>query len=70
MLACKLFGHKYRQDGSTYLKHAGDTPPLWTDGIGRAHVQLYVNCERCGDKISIGKIHTDANGTLFSKDTK
>lgn len=57
-LLCLLFGHcpafGYGQsEGHGYFRQQF----LTTDGIGRVHIALTCDCERCGDNYQVGMIH-------------
>jgi hypothetical protein len=62
-LICKWFGHKlpYRNrtgwfsPGEQYVRMKGG----YTDGIQRIHVDLYAECERCGDKYLLCRSHVN-----------
>lgn len=56
--------------GMPYLLYESGNPIV--DGINRGHVKLYGRCEICNEKILVGLIHTDNNGTLYklNKDKK
>ena len=60
-LLCKWFGHMlpcYRQEGwyspgEMYGQMIGGN----VDGIQRVHVDLWAECDRCGDKFQVMKAH-------------
>lgn len=48
-MLCKLFGHKIPSGYAGDAPYAKPPPAnIWTDGTGRGHVHLYVDCARCG----------------------
>ena len=57
-LRCSLFGHLPafgygHQEGAGYF----EVVAAGVDGINRHHADLYCNCERCGERYRVGKIH-------------
>jgi len=61
-LLCKLFDHKSVKgwcNGMPYFRITGIT----TDGIGHKHARLQTECERCGEKFTIGMVHLPTEQT-------
>lgn len=61
-ILCRLFGHRPafgygNAEGDGYF----DVKIGITDGSGRVHAKLQCNCERCGIKYQVGKIHVPLN---------
>ncbi len=55
---CALLGHKMPRGygrGTPYAKQPHSW--IWTDGIGRGHVHLYVECPRCKQEWSPLSFH-------------
>ena len=57
-LICKAFGHTTQGEnpkspGAEYM----ECIPYTRDGMGTEHAYIKANCQRCGEKFDVGKIH-------------
>lgn len=59
---CKLFGHKISNHKPWYRYFRAQRGEI--DGIGRQHISLYCECDRCGQTINFGMIHGDYQGIV------
>lgn len=65
-LLCKLFGHRqvpYAGHGGDYGRVSGG----YSDGIGREHWHLSVECQRCGKTYHAGSFHGPLRGPARAK---
>ncbi len=55
---CKIFGHKFDLD------HYGRVSTAFrvTDGIGRVHVRIVRNCQRCDEWVQCCMLHLPKEG--------
>lgn len=56
-IICKLLGHKIRPGHYGYGERYLDVTVGPVDGIDRVHADLHTECERCGTRFKVGKIH-------------
>lgn len=66
-ILCRLFGHYI---SGTYYPLSGYTRYFQAnagavDGIRRHHIQLYTECDRCGEKFHVGNIHGTEEGKIL-----
>jgi hypothetical protein len=57
-LRCRLFGHIWRSGwwGSLPYLEPGSLPG-YRDGVGRYHINLRLECDRCGSRFVVARIH-------------
>ncbi len=67
-ILCELFGHKIsnKRPWNRYFIAKGGA----IDGIGRQHINLYCECDRCEERIKFGMIHGDEDGVIVPNKNK
>jgi hypothetical protein len=65
---CKMFGHK-RDKGWWGDGLYGEVKMAGTDGTGRRHAAIYLECDRCGDSYVAARFHP-ASKALSSQPQK
>jgi hypothetical protein len=63
-LICFAVGHK-TVDGYEHCLPYFKISMTATDGIGRVHAWLETECERCGERYSIGMVHLPTDPKNF-----
>lgn len=53
---CKMFGHK-RDKGWWGDGLYGEVKMVGTDGTGRRHASIYLECDRCGESYVAARFH-------------
>lgn len=62
---CNLLGHKIntKNNYTRYFRATGGA----LDGIKRHHINLYCDCDRCGENVKFGNIHGTESGNILNK---
>lgn len=61
-LLCKIFGHKINSYLSYRRYFRCESGAV--DGIGRQHIVLKCECDRCGEMVRFGYIHGNEEGKI------
>lgn len=67
-ILCKLFKHKISgmtYPNSEYKRYFRASSGGALDGMKTLHIDLYAECDRCGEKVCFGAIHTSENRKLY-----
>lgn len=70
-ILCKLFGHTI---SGTYYKPSGYTRCVRAtggaiDNIHRHHIELYAECDRCGEQFHVANVHGTPLGNVLLSET-